>query len=178
MASTPRKSAPAAQPVTIEGVAVETTPAPVAEVAAAPAAEVAPAPKEAIAEAQQTLRSALEKGVVETRAAYAKAKAAADETATAFETSFAAAKDGVIAINAKALEALRVNVEANFDFVRATFDVKSLADWAALQNEFARKQIEAMTGQTKDIGALAQKAVTEASTPIKDHFARAFKIAG
>jgi len=171
MAASPKKSAIAAQPTVIEGEVVESTPAPAVETPLA-------ASQEAIVEAQQTVRSALEKGVVETRAAYAKAKAAADETANAFESSFAAAKEGVIAINAKALEALRVNVEANFDFIKATFDVKSLADWAALQSEFARRQVEALTGQTKDIGALAQKAMADATAPIKDHFVRAFKLPG
>jgi phasin len=176
MASAPKKSAPVAQPAVVEAAVVEAIATPTPE--ATPVPEVVAAPQEAIAEAQQTMRSALEKGVVETRAAYAKVKVAADETANAFESSFAAAKDGVIAINAKALEALRVNVEANFDFIKATLDVKSVGDWATLQSDFARKQVEAMTGQTKDIGALTQKAVTDASAPIKDHFVRTFKIPG
>jgi phasin len=170
MASAPKKFPPRVHPTVVEA-------AP-AEALSAPAEEIVAAPQEAMAETQQSLRAAMEKGVVETRAAFVKAKAAADETANAVESSFAAAKEGAIAINAKALEALRVNVEANFDFIKATFNVKSLSDWAALQSEFARKQVEAMTGQTKEIGALAQKTVSDASAPIKDRFARAFKIAG
>ena len=38
---------------------------------------------------------------------------------SAFEVSFAAAKDGALAINAKAFEALRANADANFDFLKA-----------------------------------------------------------
>ena len=82
---------------------------------------------------QDSVRTALEKGVSESRAAFAKAKASVDDAANALELSFTAAKDGAIAINAKALEALRANTEANFDFVKASFAAKSLSDLVALQ---------------------------------------------
>src|ERR1700735_188264 len=136
------------------------------KLAAAPAVEI-----------QQSVRSALEKGVVESRAAFAKAKTAADETASAFEVSFAAAKDGARAINTKAFEALRFNADANFDFLKAVFAVKSLPDLITLQTEFTRKQVETITGQSKDFGALAQKAMADAVVPIKEHVARSFKLA-
>ena len=132
---------------------------------------------EPAAEIQQSVRMALEKGVVESRAAFAKAKASADDAANAFELSFAAAKDGVIALNAKALEALRANAEANFDFVKASFAAKSLSDLVALQSEFARKQVDAVTVQFKDLGALTRKAMVETIEPIKEQVAKSFKIA-
>jgi phasin len=130
------------------------------------------------AEIQQGFRSALEKGLVESRAAFTKAKIAADETASAFEVSFAAAKDGAFAINAKAFDTLRVNADANFDFLKAVFAAKSLPDLVTLQTEFARKQVETIAGQTKDFGALAQKAMADAVQPIKDQVAKSFKLAG
>jgi phasin len=135
------------------------------QLAAAPAAEI-----------QQSFRTALEKGVVESRAAFAKAKSAADETANAFEVSFAAAKDGALAINAKALEAMRTNADANFDFWKAMFSVKSLPDLISLQTEFARKQVETITSQTKDFGAMTRKAMADAVEPIKEQAARSFKL--
>jgi phasin len=136
------------------------------QISAAPAAEI-----------QQSVRSALEKGVVESRAAFAKAKSAADETATAFEVSLAAAKDGALAINAKAFETLRANADANFDFLKAMFAAKSLPDLITLQTDFVRKQVETMTSQTKDFGALTQKAMADAVEPIKEQVARSFKVA-
>src|SRR5580693_7325075 len=115
MANAPRKSAvppvlPSAPPAEAAVATVNAVLPSEAKLAAAPAAEI-----------QQSFRSALEKGVVESRAAFAKAKTAADETASAFEVSFAAAKDGALAINTKAFEALRVNAEANFYFLKAVF---------------------------------------------------------
>jgi phasin len=132
---------------------------------------------EPAAEIQQSVRSALEKGVVESRAAFVKAKVAADETASAFEVSLTAAKDGVSAINAKIFEALRTNADANFDFMKAVFAVKSLPDLVTLQTEFARKQVEAISGQTKDLGVLAQKAMADAVEPIKQQVSKSLKFA-
>jgi phasin len=171
MANAPKRSAvplavSAAAPVEAAVATVNAVLKSEPQLAAAPAAEI-----------QQSFRTALEKGVVESRAAFAKAKSAADETANAFEVSFAAAKDGALAINAKALEAMRANADANFDFWKAMFSVKSLPDLITLQTEFARKQVETITSQTEDFGAMAQKAMADAVEPIKEQAARSFKLA-
>jgi phasin len=171
MANAPKKSAVAqavsvAAPVEAAAASVNAVLPTAPQLAAAPAAEI-----------QQSFRSALEKGVVESRAAFAKAKSAADETASAFEVSFAAAKDGALAMHAKAFEALRANADANFDFLKAACAAKSLSDLLTLQTEFARKQVETMTSQSKDFGALTQKAMADAVEPIKEQVAKSFKIA-
>src|SRR5271165_2172874 len=110
MATAPKKSA-AAQAVSaatpMEAAATLNAVIPTPPDLAEPAVEI-----------QQSFRSVLEKGVVESRAAFVKAKTAADEAASAFEVSFAAAKDGALAINAKAFEALRANAEAHLDFLK------------------------------------------------------------
>ena len=126
-------------------------------------------------ELQGNVRAVVEKGLVETRNAYAKAKSNADEAAGALETSYAAAKAGVVAINAKALEALRANVEANFDFMKSAIAAKNVADYVALQGEFARKRLEAMTDQTKEIGELAQKLAVDTAEPIKAQVAKSLQ---
>jgi phasin len=131
----------------------------------------------AAADVQRSFRSALEKSVAESRAAFAKAKTAADEAASACEVSFAAAKDGARAINAKGFEALRANADANFDFLKAVCAARSLTDVIALQTEFARKQVETFSSQTKDLGALTQKAVADAVEPFREQVAKSFKIA-
>lgn len=151
----------------------------------APARSVsAPAPAEVEFEAaapveniQRNFRGALERGAAESQLVFARARTAADETASAFELSFAAAKDGALAINAKAFESLRANADANFDFLKAIWAARSLSDVVTLQAEFARKQVETMTSQTKDLGALTQKAVTETVGPIREQVAKSFRIA-
>ena len=153
----------------------------VAEVAAAPAPSASPqmfgAPMVTLTELQGQLRTAAEKGLAETRSAYAKAKVAADEAADALETSCAAARAGVVAINAKALESLTANVEANLDFVKSAFGVGGFADYVALQSEFASARLDAVAGQAKAIGELAQKTALEALEPIKAQVEKSFKLA-
>jgi hypothetical protein len=165
MASSPKKGAARASvepDLDVEAPGVEEA----VEAAVEPAAEI-----------QETVRTTLEKGVVESRAVLARAKASADDAANAFEQSFAAAKDGVMAINAKALEALRANTEANLDFIKACFGVKTLSDLVALQTEFARKQVDTVAVQIKDLGALTRKAMVETTEPVKEQVAKSFKIA-
>lgn len=128
-------------------------------------------------EMQETVRHVLEKRVVDTRAAFGKVKASAEDAANALELSFAAAKDGAIAFNAKALAAARANAEASFDFVKASFAVKSVTDLMALQSDFARKQADTVVVQFKDLAAVAQKTVVETLEPIKDQVTKSFKIA-
>jgi phasin len=130
-----------------------------------------------VEEIEQSFRGVLEKGVAESRAAFAKVKTTADEAASAIEVSFAAAKEGALAINAKGFEALRANADANFDFLKAVFAARSLSDVIALQAEFARKQVDTFTSQTRDLGALTQKTIADAVEPIKEQVAKSFKIA-
>jgi len=87
------------------------------------------------------------------------------------------ARAGVVAINAKALESLTANVEANFDFVKSTFGVGGLADYVALQSEFARARLDAVADQAKAIDELAQKTTLDALEPIKAQVAKSFKLA-
>ncbi len=141
------------------------------------AAEAVEAIVEPAMEMQETVRNALEKGMVESRAAFAKAKFSAEEATSALELSFAAAKDGAIAFNARALAAARANAEASFDLVKAALSVKSVADLVALQSDFARKQTEAVVVQFKDLAELAQKTVAQTIEPIKDQLTKSFNIA-
>jgi phasin len=130
-----------------------------------------------IAEVQANVRKAVEKGVADTRAAYAKAKAAAEEAAGALESSCSTAAKGIVELNAKAIDALRANAEANFDFLKSMISAKSLSEFVALQSEHVRKQVETMTAQAKEMSALSQKVATESVEPIKSQVAKTFKLA-
>jgi hypothetical protein len=57
------------------------------------------------------------------------------------------------------------------------FAAKSLSDVITLQTEFGHKQVKTMTSQTRDLGALMQKAMADAVEPIKEQVAKSFKIA-
>ncbi len=150
-----------------------------AETAAAPSFAVPDFAKSfaPVTEMQEALRQTVEKTVEQTRTAYAKVKSNADEASSAFEASIETAKAGVIAINTKAVDAVRAHAEANFNFLKTAFVTKTVADLVALQGEFARKQFDAFTGQSKEIGALTQKVANDSVEPIKAQFAKTFKVA-
>jgi phasin len=128
-------------------------------------------------EMQENVREAVEKGATDTRAAYAKAKTAAEEAGSALEASYSTASKGVVEFNTKALEAFRAHAEANFDFAKSVINAKSVSELVALQSEHARKQTEAISAQIKEIAALAQKIATDSAEPIKNQVARTFKLA-
>jgi phasin len=163
-------------PVSAAPVFVEAAAA-VAPAAPPEAAKMFEVPVKSMTEVQEKVRALIEKGISETRANFSKAKSAADEANSALEASFTTAKTGVAEINAKALEALRASADANFDFVKSVLGVKSVSDFVTLHSEFARKQFETLTGQTKELTALAQKIATESAEPIKTQVAKTFKIA-
>ncbi len=148
---------------------VEADPAPAA--LPAPAAVLAP-----VAQMQESVRKAVEKGIADTRTAYAKAKSAAEEATGALESSYSTAAKGVIEFNTKALDALRATAEANFDFAKAVINAKSVSELVSLQGEHASKQVETINAQAKEIAALAQKIAAELVEPIKSQVAKTFKL--
>jgi phasin len=128
-------------------------------------------------ESQAHVRKVVEKSVEETRAAYAKAKIAAEEATSAIESSASAAAKGLVALNAKALDVLRANAEASFDFLKSVIGAKSMSELVALQGEHVRKAADAITVQAKEIAALSEKIATESAEPIKAQVTKAFKLA-
>jgi phasin len=131
---------------------------------------------EPIAAMQETFRKAAEKTVADSRAAFARAKAVADGASGAVETSVTTASKGVIDFNSKAIDALRAHAEANFDFLKAWINAKSLEEVFALQSELANKQAAALGAQAKELSALAQKIAADSAEPIKAHVAKAFQL--
>ncbi len=141
------------------------------------ASKMLEAPKASMNAMQEKMRSMVEKSIAETRANYTKAKSAADETTSAIEASLDAAKTGAMTLHAKAIDAMKAHAEANFEFFKSIATVKSMADFVSLHTEFARKQVEAMTAQSKDMSALAGKVATDTASPIQAQVAKTFKIA-
>jgi phasin len=191
MASSPKKAPPPVRapevhafvepaplaPMPAEPFEAPVEPAPTAQAVPAEIAKPVEAPVAAVADFQEKARGLLEKGLVESRANFAKIKAVADEAGSAFEASVNAAKSGVIQFNVKAIEALKAGADANFDFVKSLFSAGSVAEIVTLHTEFARKQFETASAQSKEFTTLARKVADEAVAPIKAQVTKSFKIA-
>ncbi len=147
------------------------------EAAKAETAEIVSAQKEVAHQLRANVRVMVEKGLVEARAKYAKAKSAAEETSHAVEASYGAAQKGVIAFNVKAIEAVKAGAAANFDLFASLAGAKTLSELVTLNTEFARKRFEDASARGKELAELARKVADEASAPIKAHVAKSFKVA-
>jgi phasin len=103
-------------------------------------------------------------------------KSAAEETTDLIEDTYATATKGVTEFNLKTLEALRANMNAGFDYAREMAGARTLADAVELSAVHMRKQFDALSAQTKELSAIAQKIATEAAEPIKAGVSKSFKL--
>jgi phasin len=129
-------------------------------------------------DAPQAFRDMAEKGTTQVKESYEKMTAATSEAATLIKNSYATALQGVQDYNNKFIEFAHANTNAAFDFAQRLTDVKSPSALVELSTEHARKQLETLTEQTKQLAALAQKVTLATAEPLKTGVARAFNQAG
>src|SRR5215470_2087495 len=110
-------------------------------------------------EVPAAFREFAEKSVSQAKDTYERMKSAAEEAT-------------------EVIEAVRANTNATFDFYTDFVKVKSYSELVELSTSHARRQFEAVTTQTKDLAALAQKVMTETAEPVKDSMTKAFKKVG
>ena len=96
-----------------------------------------------------------------------KMKAATEEATDMIENSYSTASKGASDYGLALIDAARANANATFDFYSQIVTAKSLSEFIELSTSHARKQFEAMTAQSKDLTALAQKVATESAAPIR-----------
>ena len=112
-------------------------------------------------------REIAEKSVAQAKETYERVKAAAEEATDLLEDTYTTAAKGAADYNLKIIEAARANTNAAFDYARELLDVKSVSEVVELSTAHARKQFEALSEQTKELVALAQKVATDTAEPIK-----------
>lgn len=118
-------------------------------------------------EVPAAMREMAEKSVQSAREAYEKLKTSAEETTDLLEDTYTTASKGVVEYNAVALESLRTNVNAAFDYVGALFGAKSVSEAVELSTGHLRKQFDVLSAQAKELSTLAQKVATDTAEPIK-----------
>jgi len=127
-------------------------------------------------EVPEAVREFAEKGVQQAKDNYAKFKAVADQATGILEDSYAHASKGAAEFNLKALDALRTNVNAAFDYTRELLATQTLAEAVELSSSHVRKQFETLSAQAKDLADTAQKIAADASGPIKAGAAKAARM--
>ena len=120
-------------------------------------------------------REIAEKSVSQAKEAYEKMKSATEEATDLLEDTYATASKGASDYGLKCIEMARANTNAALDFCTGMMAVKSFSEAVELSTSHARKQFEALTAQSKDLVALAQKVTTETVEPVKESVSKAFK---
>jgi len=126
-------------------------------------------------EVPAAFREIAEKSVAQAKDAYERVKAAAEEATDLLEDTYTTAAKGAADYNLKVIEAARANTNAAFDYARELLDVKSFSEIIELSTAHARKQFEAVSEQSKELAALAQKVATETTEPLKSGVTKAFR---
>ena len=129
-------------------------------------------------EVPAAFREFAEKGVSQAKDNWEKMKAATEEATDLLEDSYTTAAKGASDYGLKLLEISRANTNAAFDFASELMTVKSFSEVVELSTAHARKQFEALTAQTKDLAALAQKVATDTAEPIKGSVSKVFNKVG
>lgn len=116
-----------------------------------------------------------EKGVEQSREAYAKFKSSAETTQRALETTFENAKAVGTEFSLKSIATARANTEAGFAHLEALIGARSLSEVIELQTSFLRKAVESAVDQTKEFQTATTRAAEDVTKPIKDVFEKAVK---
>jgi phasin len=124
--------------------------------------------------APQAFREMAEKGTTQAKETYEKMSAATAEATDLIKNSCSTAVKGAQDYNNKLLEFAQTNTNVAFDFAQKLLSVKSPSEFMELSTEQARKQFEALTEQTKELAALAQKVTLASTEPLKTGVTKAF----
>jgi phasin len=125
----------------------------------------------------EMFRSFAEQGLSQSREAYARMKAAAEEATDLIEESLETTREGMREVQFKTLDAAKANADAGFDLVRRLLSVTSVADVVQIQTAFARERFEAFVDYSKDVQTTLSKVSTEATKPAKTLFDKALNTA-
>ena len=126
-------------------------------------------------EVPAAFREFAEKGVAQSRDAYEKFKAAAEENTETLETVYSAASQGSTEYGLKMIEIARYNTNSAFTFVEKLFSVTSPSQFIELATAHSRMQFETLSAQGKELAGIAQKVATETAEPIKSGVSKAMK---
>ncbi len=126
-------------------------------------------------EVPEQMRAFAEKGVSQARDNYAKFKDAAETHNVTIEAVFTKATKGASEYSTKLMEFMKTNTTATLDFAQELLSIKSPAEAMELWTSHARKQVQALTSQAKELGELSQKIATETAEPIKASASKIFK---
>ena len=123
----------------------------------------------------ETFRSMTQKSMEQSKEAYGRMKAAADDATKALESTMENAHQGSLQLSKKAIDAMRTNAELGFAHLDSMMSAKSFAEVIEMQTAYVRKQVEMATDQAKDMQAISQTVAKDMMKPGRDAFQKTTK---
>jgi phasin len=138
-------------------------------------AEIAEFPAFDASQASDQFRAFAEKSVEQSKEAYARLKAGAEDAQKVLEETFEQARAAGTELSLKSIAAMRANAEADFAHLEALVGIKSVSELFELQTSFLRKRFETMVEQAKDLQSVSTKAAEDVVKPAKNAFEKSLK---
>lgn len=119
----------------------------------------------------------LDRNLARTKDAHEKMTALVESMTESFGEAFSCANKGSAEFGMKVLEITRVHANAALDAARDAMAVRSPGELVELSSDHARKRFELAAEQMKDLAALTQRVVNEATAPIRSGMTEPFRLA-
>jgi hypothetical protein len=124
------------------------------------------------AQMPESVRTLAEKSVSQTRELYVHSLEAVLES---WERFVVAAGQGAVALNRKAIDIARLNINTRFGLAERLAGAKSLAEAMELQTAYWRKQVGELAAQAGEMRTLITKVTADVAAPIKAQVTRGMK---
>ena len=121
---------------------------------------------------QSCISALAEKSVAQTREFYDHSLEAVLES---WERFVDAAGQGTVALNHKAIDITRRNINSGFDFAASLARAKNLAEVMELQTAYWRKQFGELAAQAGEMRTLSTQVTADVAAPIKAQVTRRMK---
>jgi phasin len=113
------------------------------------------------------MRKAAETSVNQARQAFEQFMDATQRAVAGAESSAKSVREGAADFSRQSLAFAEENIAASFDLAERLVQARTVQEIAALQQEFVRRQLKALTEQGQQLGELATRAVREADEKAK-----------
>ena len=124
------------------------------------------------AQMPESMRALAENSVAQTRELYAHSLEAVLES---WESFLVAAGQGSVALNRKAIDIARRNINNGFSLAERLAGANNLAEAMELQTTYWREQVGELASQAGEIRTLATKVTADVAAPIKAQVTRGMK---
>ena len=111
------------------------------------------------------MRSIAEKSVEQAKHAFDGFITAAHKAVSTFEGQAETARKGAMEVTEKAVTFAERNIANSFEFAQKLVRAKDFQEVMALQADYVRTQMQALSEQAKELGESTTKAAKDATTP-------------